>query len=275
MRLHFTSADLARTRVSDGLSPEVELIFSLRMLREPPILCFGEWRTAVGGRIDPRAGRLLAEVADGAPLGGAGRVVAAYERFAIDPFQHRMEVLISADRVRRARTVADGGLDLLLSTLHPDVRWQDQVLTVTQPGAGVGEAELDGRGLLLQPSVFVWRGPVFRRAADGRPILVYPVSCEISGQGEVEDIGALIGRTRALLMSLLVERGATATELAGATGLSLAAISQHATVLRAAGLVTTQRLGRSRLHSLTPIGERLMRRPTQCVPPVGLSDGAA
>ena len=45
----------------------------------------------------------------------------------------------------------------------------------------------------------------------------------------------------------------------GEAGISLAAASQHASVLRDAGLITTQRQGRAVLHVLTPLGTELLK----------------
>jgi DNA-binding transcriptional ArsR family regulator len=52
--------------------------------------------------------------------------------------------------------------------------------------------------------------------------------------------------------------GCTTTELAARVGVSVAAASQHATVLREAGLITTRRQGSAVLHSLTPLGVELL-----------------
>ena len=43
-------------------------------------------------------------------------------------------------------------------------------------------------------------------------------------------------------------------------GVSLSAASRHATVLRDAGLTTSQQVGPTVLHTLTPLGAALLRR---------------
>lgn len=48
------------------------------------------------------------------------------------------------------------------------------------------------------------------------------------------------------------------SELACRSNTTLSSASQHATVLRNAGLVTTQRYGGAVLHSLTPLGLALL-----------------
>jgi DNA-binding transcriptional ArsR family regulator len=258
VKLRLSADDLGRVRVAGGPDPALELRFSLRMLREPATPCFGEWHADLLRRFDDRLGRLVAhyDQAAGRANPEERRLLAAYERVAIEPYWDRMETLIAADRVRRSRTVLEGGLDALLGTLHPEIRWTPPVLEIAGPGA---EVELSGQGLLLQPAIFVGRSPVLVRRGD-LPILLYPVSCELDDQ-EDEELGALIGRTRATLVRMLLAGGATTTQLARDAGLSMAAVSQHVGVLRAAGLAVTQAVGRSRCHTLTPAGVRLLDKP--------------
>nr|WP_252980871.1 helix-turn-helix domain-containing protein [Streptomyces chartreusis] len=59
-----------------------------------------------------------------------------------------------------------------------------------------------------------------------------------------------------MLASLATPAGTTA--LAERAGVSVATASEHATVLRAAGLITTVRDGSRVLHALTPLGEALL-----------------
>jgi Helix-turn-helix domain len=65
------------------------------------------------------------------------------------------------------------------------------------------------------------------------------------------------GEERAQLSA--IAQGCTTTELADRVGISLAAASQHASVLRDAGLITTRRQGSAVLHVLTPLGAELLR----------------
>jgi DNA-binding transcriptional ArsR family regulator len=71
-------------------------------------------------------------------------------------------------------------------------------------------------------------------------------------------LAALVGRNRAAVLSAIAH-GCTTTELAGRVGISLTAASQHASVLRNAGLITTRRQGSAVLHVLTPLGAELLR----------------
>ena len=71
-------------------------------------------------------------------------------------------------------------------------------------------------------------------------------------------LAALVGRNRAAVLRTIAN-GCSTTELADRVGISLAAASQHASVLRDAGLITTQRQGSAVLHLITPLGAELLR----------------
>jgi DNA-binding transcriptional ArsR family regulator len=71
-------------------------------------------------------------------------------------------------------------------------------------------------------------------------------------------LAALVGRTRAAVLYSVAD-GCTTTELARRAGISLPAASQHAAVLRNAGLITTRRAGSAVLHALTPLGAELLQ----------------
>jgi len=71
-------------------------------------------------------------------------------------------------------------------------------------------------------------------------------------------LAALVGRNRAAVLQSIAD-GCTTTELARRVGISLAAASQHASVLRGAGLIATRRQGGAVLHVLTPLGAELLQ----------------
>src|SRR5690242_2270841 len=59
-RIHFTSADLARTHLTEAPDPKVELTLSLRALRgRSSARRLSDWRRALGGPLDPRVRPLL------------------------------------------------------------------------------------------------------------------------------------------------------------------------------------------------------------------------
>ncbi|MEV6767806.1 winged helix-turn-helix domain-containing protein [Nocardia sp. NPDC051030] len=74
------------------------------------------------------------------------------------------------------------------------------------------------------------------------------------------DLSALLGRTRAAVLEAIADGGGT-NVLAGRLGISPASVSEHAAVLRAAGLVVTVRARTGVRHELTPLGAALLGAP--------------
>jgi DNA-binding MarR family transcriptional regulator len=64
----------------------------------------------------------------------------------------------------------------------------------------------------------------------------------------------------------LAFREHTTTELARELGTSAATVSGHTKTLRAAGLIVTTRVGKAVLHSVTPLGGRLLESAAGCGP---------
>src|SRR5438093_1585493 len=70
-------------------------------------------------------------------------------------------------------------------------------------------------------------------------------------------LAGLLGATRARVIRA-VAAGCTTTELARALGIAPATASEHATMLRKSGLISTQRHRNTALHTLTPLGIALI-----------------
>ncbi|MFI0482631.1 transcriptional regulator [Actinomadura sp. 9N215] len=89
-----------------------------------------------------------------------------YWRAAVEPVWPQMRLVLEADMTYRARRLAMGGARLLFSDMHPNLRWQDGVLTIDKT---IGEHRVasSGRGLLLIPSVFAHQ-PAPRSARTSR-----------------------------------------------------------------------------------------------------------
>ncbi|GAA2433067.1 MULTISPECIES: helix-turn-helix domain-containing protein [Streptomyces] len=232
-------------------------------------------RATPPARVHTELALLAASRPGGAPLPGwardlaegrqepFGRLVGAlrgYHRAAIEPYWSHIEARVEADRAVRGRALLDGGADELLASLPPVLRWRAPVLEADYPVDR--DLRLNGRGLLLQPSYFCRGNPVVLRDPDLPPVLVYPVThtdAPVSGPAEpgASPLGRLVGHTRCAVLRA-IGQGGTTSELARRAGVSLASASQHAGVLRDAGLVVTLRQGSSVLHTLTPLGAALL-----------------
>ncbi|MFD7895692.1 ArsR/SmtB family transcription factor [Streptomyces sp. NPDC059743] len=201
------------------------------------------------GGYEPGAGR----------LGALVDALRTYHRAAIEPYWPHIRARTEADRALRGRALLDGGADELLGTLPPMLRWRSPVLEADYPVDR--ELRLDGRGLLLQPSFFCRGTPVVHRDPTLPPVLVYPVThsdAPAVTERPGPSLGRLVGHTRSAVLRA-IEHGSTTSELARRTGVSLASASQHACVLREAGLVVTLRHGNAVLHTLTPLGAALLK----------------
>jgi DNA-binding transcriptional ArsR family regulator len=212
---------------------------------------------------------------------GPGRIalvdatVAAYGAL-IAPYWRSILAQLRAEQAVRKRILAErGGAGLLESLQSQWIRWRPPVLYVDTPtlrGLHPGRVFLHGRGIALVPSLFTGDYPSMHLSLaqeDAIPMLVFAASSILqmatarpsaasAGTDHAQAaLAPLIGRTRATALCAIGD-GCTTTELAAAIGTSLAAASQHAAVLREAGLIITSRHGRAVLHTLTPLGAELL-----------------
>ena len=172
----------------------------------------------------------------------------------------RLRALLEGDVLYRARRMADGGAQQLFADIDPAVSWQDGVLRIVKRVEAT--VELDERGLLFVPSVFVWPAVLLITAAPWQPTLIYPAR----GVGSLWEpdrvrppaaLAALLGRSRAAVLHAL-EQPRSTTDLARALGITAGGASQQLAVLRDAGLVHGHRVGRVVLYLRTPAGDDLL-----------------
>ncbi|NLU65926.1 winged helix-turn-helix domain-containing protein [Streptomyces sp. HNM0574] len=194
-----------------------------------------------------------------------------YRRTALGPSWPRVRARTEADRAWRARTQWYGGTEAMLRTFTPLMRWDGSVLEADYPVDR--DVELAGRGLLLVPSYFCRRTPVALADPALPPTLVYPAervpaTAPPGGPhpaalpGTTVDAGGphlarLLGHTRAAVLQSLGGE-CTTSELALRAGVSVSSASEHAAVLRAAGLITSTRHRNAVRHTLTPLGLALL-----------------
>ncbi|WP_433263913.1 DUF5937 family protein [Actinosynnema sp. CS-041913] len=211
---------------------------------------------------DVRMPDLEAELA-GVPARVAAVVRACHE-VLVAPHWRRIVAVLEADISARAAVLADRGVEAVFADLHPEVTWAggELVLYADRRADQPHCVDLAEDGLVLSPSVFCW--PRAWAAVDpvGRGVVRYPARgigtlWEEREAAAPDELAALIGRTRAALLALLVSPMST-TELARRLGVTAGAVSQHIGVLRAARLVTTRRDGRAVLHMRTARADALL-----------------
>ncbi|MGW7318603.1 ArsR family transcriptional regulator [Streptomyces sp. NPDC054854] len=187
-----------------------------------------------------------------------GALRAAHES-VLAPHWPRIRQSFRADVAWRTRLLATHGIKACLASTHPRSGWSGTAFEVGLPPDY--EVRLGGRGLVLMPSVF-WTGrPLLAGRPDGSHVLMYPAltPLPLAAPGPAGGaLDALLGRTRAAVLQLLVERRTT-SEVARDLAISLPSVSEHTRTLRAAGLITTERDGKAVLHSATGLGVDLLR----------------
>lgn len=221
----------------------------------------------------------LRHLADGAPEARRqlGILLRDYHEQAVAPYWEGMRSHIESDRAYRSRVMADGGVDQLLSTLHPSIRWRPPILEIDRIGCAAAATagtepvrhRLDGRSLVLVPSAFCLdRSVVLRSTTDeaAPSLLFYPTLGTVSDAAAMwapatpprQALGMLLGETRAAAIDAIAAAPSTTTELARRIGVTPATASHHVGILRETGLVATRRMGNAVLHTITPLGAALL-----------------
>jgi DNA-binding transcriptional ArsR family regulator len=197
------------------------------------------------------------------------RFLQDYHRVAVAPHWSHIQSRLQSEQTSHARILANSGVEAMLAGLPPGFRWRSPVLEIGR-GALTGEVTLAGRGLTLVPSAFCRTRPITYTSAtdDQAPVVLFiPVIRNVSdsagllttpGSGSHRALAALLGRTRAQALEAISHAPCTTGRLAELLSVSPATSSEHATVLRQSGLISTTRHGSAVLHSLTPLGSAML-----------------
>jgi DNA-binding transcriptional ArsR family regulator len=204
-----------------------------------------------------------------------------YHQHAVGPYWDAMRRHLEAEAAHRARIMAEGGVDRLLATLHPGVRWRPPRLDIgpsarTGCPGGNGQRGVqprfhvpDGRSLVLVPAVFDLHEPylLWSTADETLPyVLLYPALRDIDDARSLwsapgpshRALEMLVGRTRARALEAIADT-CTTSELAQRIGVSPPTASHHVSVLREAGLIASHRTGSNVLHYVTARGAALLQ----------------
>lgn len=224
------------------------------------------WR----GQIPPATQRVLDH-------GGGPRIAEALRQYwtvAIKPFWPQIRAVLDADVAYRASRLARGGIEALLTDLHPELELAEHAIQVQSSAAG-SEHELRGAGLLLVPCVFAWPHIMADIDAGNPPSITYGPR----GIGDLwpqrpvpapddDALAELLGRTRAaILRSVALPR--STSDLAAELNQSMPAVSAHLSVLRRSGLVTSWRAGRRVLYQRTPLASSVLAASSGAKEPGG------
>lgn len=232
--------EIAVVRAAD---PEAARADMARALADTP----GALDSAAGRALLADPGRAVHELAD---------LLEAAWRVLVEPDWPRLRALLEADVAFHSRRLAEVGLGALLPEVDPRLAWNGRTLTLEVGGEHV--RDLDGRGLVLMPSVFSWPDVISGFEPPWQPTVVYPAR----GLGGLwaepadrtrEALVRLLGRGRAAVLAALDEP-ATTSVLAHRLGLAPSSVSAHLTTLRDTGLLVSRRYGHQVLYERTPLG---------------------
>jgi DNA-binding transcriptional ArsR family regulator len=192
----------------------------------------------------------------------AGRLNEAWNEL-VAPFWLRVRALLDREIEQRSRTLARHGLRRMLDELHPRIRWTNRGLSCVDRTGRI--VEIDERGLVLMPSVYLWPKVAAIVDEPWLPTIAYPAR----GVGDLwrtptpspTALARLLGRTRALVLTGL-DQPLSTTTLAGLLELSPAGASRHLLALRDAGLVSSVRHGHEIRYRRTRLGSALLRGGT-------------
>lgn len=261
------SVDFLTPAVGGGLAAQVEALRSTP--RHQLAKDVREFTRLNPARRLPVWSRELAE-GESAVVGRLADAAHAYVDAVLGPFWDRIRAQVSRDRARRSAVLAEGGWDAVLSTLHPSVRWEYPVLRIE---CRVDyDIHLRGRGLVLQPSHFRRCKPTTLADTTLAPVLVHPIEHDVRwatpgvSPADGRALAALIGPTRATLLSALADGVANTGELARLAGTTAPNASRHITALREAALVSSQRHRNATLHTVTELGLALLEGGNPRVP---------
>ncbi len=192
------------------------------------------------------------------------RVVAALHAYwdaCFAPWWPRMRTVLQADVVHRGQVASAYGLGAMFTGLSERIRLEDGVVRVRLGSPARFRRPTTGEGLTLVPTLFT-------RAASAPISPAEPPTIWYGARGagtlwQAEPVRApgvltdLLGGTRAGLLSTLAEP-ASSTELAGRLGVTVSAVNQHLRAMRAAGLLSSARHGRSVLYLRSELGDALL-----------------
>lgn len=218
----------------------------------------------LAGRAVPSRWTAKLATGDHSALRDLSRGLADYHRTAVEPSWRRIEQHVRDDAAARTRVLVSRGTGGLLASLHPTLTWRGDALELDGDHI-VRDLRLDGRGLRLLPSFFCHGRPTVLADPALPPVLVFPATARPApvtcpppvDPPDAKPLEDLLGPTRAGTLRAVGD-GCTTTELGRRVGVTVSAASYHASILRSAGLITTERTGPAVRHRLTRLGANLL-----------------
>jgi DNA-binding transcriptional ArsR family regulator len=197
----------------------------------------------------------------------AAALGAAYHRL-VEPYWPAFGQLAEGHRGHLERSLATRGVAATLAEVGGGATWEGTTLRLPQAGLwsdGPVASALAGRGLVLAPTVLADRPmPWFPLDPSQPVVLLCPVPEPRLGEAVTasssSSLDRLVGRSRSHVLRQVARtsQGHSTSEVAQLVHISPASASEHLTVLREAGLVDSVRRHQRMVHTVTPLGRRLL-----------------
>ena len=232
------------------------------------------------------------EAADGVPaaMASVAKTVEFFHGRTLGPSWPALRAAGLAVAAGWSHIMATEGIGALLSSLHSSISWQPPDLVVEDAGRSCApwcahlavrrsyQAEsglrlgISSQGLVIRPTI---TSPFVHKHADNEGLAALsipasPVALEVTDTpGNIAAQSALadvLGVTRSVVLLNCVRQPLSTSDLARRCAISIASASEHASSLRAAGLIQSHRDRQSVVHVATAIGVALVHNATGWLP---------
>ncbi|MFI9063788.1 ArsR family transcriptional regulator [Streptomyces sp. NPDC053429] len=184
---------------------------------------------------------------------------------AVEPWRSGIRSAVTARTVDLSHRYVAGGASAMLRQLGDGIRFRHGILEL--PTSFDADLELGRRSLRIQAVALGPRVTLAEPADDHLTVRIPAGPAPRIEPGREAALRSLLGAGRAAALACIVTSGGvTGRQLASLLGVSNAAASRHAAVLRRAGLIRTLRIGQAVEHVATPLGHHLAQPETPAVP---------
>ncbi|MCX6470285.1 MAG: DUF5937 family protein [Corynebacteriales bacterium] len=177
------------------------------------------------------------------------------------PHWPAVERALLADITARAEQLARVGVAATVESLHERVTWSDDAIVVAHDTWDEA-VDCSTTGLLLVPSVFSWPGCSVITEQPRLPTLYYPArgvahAWPTAFEAQSDALKRLLGTGRAAVL-LALDRPLSTREVAASCELADGTASHHTRLLREAGLIWSDRVGKTVRHRRTALGDAVV-----------------
>lgn len=164
--------------------------------------------------------------------------------------------VLDADIATRSEVLARRGVGDVLGSLHQDLRWDGEQISVRKPYDE--RRAIAGADLVLAPTALGWPGLTVQVCDPTEPVFSYPADAiGERRQQRAEALDELIGPSRAGILRDLGLPRSTA-ELSERHALTAPTVSHHLGVLLRTGMLVRRRRGRQVLYRRSARGDELL-----------------